>query len=90
MEKNLLVDMGVRLPEGTNWDEVAHAITQSIITIVELLNGECGGSVKFQTFDYDEIEAELALEEQDANTSEPQPATQQVAELLPQEAVTHG
>jgi hypothetical protein len=60
MEKNLLIDMGVSLPEGTNWDEVAMAITEAIIAIVEQLDGECGGSVHFQEFDYEAIEAELA------------------------------
>ena len=53
MESFLSVDMGVRLPEGMDWDDVANTITQSIVTIIEFLNGECGGSVQFKEFDYD-------------------------------------
>lgn len=58
-EKNLLIDMGVSLPEGTNWDEVTKAITESIIEIVEKLDGICGGGVRFEEFNYEEIDADL-------------------------------
>lgn len=55
MEKNLLVDMGISLPEGTNWDEVAQEITEAIIAIAEKRDGTCGGGVQFQEFDYEAI-----------------------------------
>ncbi len=59
IEKNLLIDMGVSLPEGTDWDKVNEEITNSIIEIVEKLSGMCGGGVRFEEFDYEKIDAEL-------------------------------
>jgi len=59
IEKNLLIDMGVSLPEGTNWDKVTEAITDSIIEIIEKLDGMCGGGIRFEKFDYEKIDSEL-------------------------------
>ncbi len=69
IEKNLLIDMGVSLPEGTDWDKVTEAITNSIIEIVEKLSGMCGGGVRFDEFDYEKIDAELD-EVQEAEVSQ--------------------
>lgn len=90
MEKNLLVDMGIWLPENTNWDEVASAITDAIIAVVEGMNGECGGSVKFEAFDYDAIEAELDLLEQEDEPLIIQPASHRIIEHPMQESVVYG
>ena len=72
IEKNLLIDMGVSLPQGTNWDDVTKAITDSIIEIVEKLDGMCGGGVRFEEFNYDEIEADLDKAQDEADEVEVQ------------------